>query len=102
MTNPQNIIDYACPVERRRSTDFQTPWDAFVFYIKRGAWVLGLMALSFLMGVVTGLYLPNYTINKKITELQTEKQKLCTQLYGPEATVVDGLCAMKNGKVVRK
>jgi hypothetical protein len=87
---------------RRLFAKKQTLWDRFI-RIARGAFsVLALMIAAFLGGMVAGLYLPNYVLNKKVAELQTEKEKLCKELYGPESTVVHGMCAMKNGKVVRK
>lgn len=97
----QSAVDYACPVERRRRDDFKTPWDALSYYFKYGASVLGLFAVAFLLGLVTGLYMPNYLLGKKIESLKTEKERLCQELYGENSVVVRGLCAMKNGKVVK-
>lgn len=87
---------------RRLFAKKQTLWERFVRVARGTLSVLALMAASFLGGMVTGLYLPNYVLTKKIEALSSEKEKLCKELYGPEASVVHGMCATKNGRVARK
>lgn len=56
MPRATNPVDYACPVERRRSTDFQSPWDALVFVLSRMLALFGLAIVAWSVGLATGYW----------------------------------------------